>query len=180
MSYEFCGIKTEQYNEQDREQFTEVSDYILIKNKPFKVELENKEVELYTYIENLDMSEYEDGNTSHIITIGVIPSFTSLSEKNRDSILSQFTDDDKPDNEQLLLETLYYGCSIQLRNETVEPEEVEQTIKSAIATHSAVEGLIGFELDRYVNRIGNTGWDYLDDYCNDKNLLDMALSRVEN
>lgn len=37
--------------------------------------------------------------------------------------------------------------------------------------------LIGFELDRYVNRIGNTGWDFLSDYCEDQDLIKLAIAR---
>ena len=65
-----------------------------------------------------------------------------------------------------------------MRSVTVTNEnEVEHVIKSAKATYTAVTGLIGFELDKMRNRIGNTGWDLLDEYCNDADILQVALNR---
>lgn len=179
--YEFNGMTTESYNQQDKEQFVEISDNLLIKKVPFTVELENKDIELYLYIEDTDMSEFENDNTNHIISIGVIPSFNSLSTDNQKTILEQFSEDEqeriKADTLALAYEGYLYGYQLSLRSETITEDTIDYKIKSAIATHTAVEGLIGFELDRCYNRIGNTGWDFLDDYCNDKDLLAMAMDR---
>lgn len=178
--FEFNGISTEQY--EDIKEFIEYQDRgLIIETVPFTVELENKEVELYLFIEDLDMSEYDTTITDHVISIGVIPSFDSLSEKNKESILSEFMPEDRErmleDKESLLFDIFLYGYHIALRSETVKQEDAEKTVKSAIAVRSAVSGLIGFELDRYYNQMGNTGWDFLDSYCTDKDLLQMALSR---
>lgn len=181
MKYEFNGISTEQFNEQDRELFTTSYDEeTLIENKPFTVELDNKEVKLHLYIEHIDMSEFED-STDHIISIGVVPAFESLSDKNQQDILSQFAEDEqdmvKEDTMGLVREGLCYGFGIPLRSVTVQEDEVEHTIDSAIAVRHAVSGLIGFELDRHINAIGNTGWDFLSDYCEDQDLLGLAIAR---
>jgi hypothetical protein len=66
-----------------------------------------------------------------------------------------------------------------LRSVTVQEDEVEHTIDSAMAVRHAVSGLIGFELDRHINAIGNTGWDYLSDYCEDQDLLQLAIARFK-
>lgn len=177
--FEFSGISTEQY--EDIKEFIEYQDNgLIIETVPFTVELENKEVELYLYIEDLDMAEFDD-TTDHVVSIGIIPSFDSLSKDNQESILNQFMPEDRErmleDKESLLFDIFLYGYHIALRSETVKQEDSEKTVKSAIAVRSAVSGLIGFELDRYYNQIGNTGWDFLDSYCTDKDLLQMALSR---
>lgn len=157
---------------QDNE-FTELDNEITIANRPFKVELENKEVELYLYIECLDMSEY-DNSHDYVITMGVVPAFKDLSEKHQENILSQYSIEDreriKADNLQLIEDTYNYGYYVPLHSVTV-TNEVEHAMKSAKATHGAVTGLIGIELDKMRNRIGNTGWDMLDDYCNDVDIL---------
>lgn len=177
--FEFSGISTEQY--EDIKEFIEYQDQgLIIETVPFTVELENKEVELYLYIEDLDMSEY-DTVTDHVISIGVIPSFDSLSKDNQEKILDQFMPEDRErmleDKEGLLFDIFLYGFHLGLRSETVKQEDAEKTFESAIAVRRAVSGLIGFELDRHMNRIGNTGWDFLDSYCTDKDLLQMALAR---
>ena len=184
MKYEFDGISTEQFNEQDREtKFTETYDGILIEKEPFTVELD-KEVQLHLYIEDIDMSEYED-STDHIITIGVVPTFESLSEKHQQDILGQYPKEDqeyfKNHTDELVQDSLSYGFGIPLRSVTVtDLDKLEYTLNSAIAVRGGVSGLIGFELDRYVNRIGNTGWDFLSDYCEDANPIELALSRYNN
>lgn len=180
MTYEFDGISTEQFNEQDRELFTEYYDGTLIEKDNFTVELDSKEVKLHLYIEHIDMSEYED-STDQIISIGVVPAFESLSEEHQQDILGQFTDEDqeyfKNHTDELLQDSISYGFGITLRSVTVQEDEVEHTIDSAIAVRHAVSGLIGFELDRHINAIGNTGWDFLSDYCEDQDLLGLAMAR---
>lgn len=180
--YEFDGISTEQFNETDRELFTESYDGTLIENSSFTVELENKNVELHIYIEDVDMSEYEDSE-DHVITLGVVPNFDSLSEKHQEDILSQFMEEDrdrlKEDKETLIHEGLCYGFGVPLHTVTVKPEEVEHTINSAIAVRGGVSGLIGFELDRPRNMMGSTGWDLLDDYCCDIDYIKATMDRYK-
>ena len=183
MKYEFSGMSTEQFNPQVKDEFVEFYENLFFKKTPFTVELEDKEVELYLYIEDLDMADYED-TEDYIITIGVIPSFKSLSKKHQQDILSQFSENEqeliKADTMGLVHECYCYGFHIGLRSETVKDLNlVEHKLDSAMATHTAVSGLIGFELDRYYNRIGNTGWDFLEDYCNDGDLISMAMAKME-
>ena len=177
--FEFSGMSTDNFV--DIKEFIEFQDSgLIIETVPFTVELENKEVELYLYIEDLDMSEY-DTITDHVISIGVIPSFDSLSEKNKENILDQFMPEDREsmleDKESLLYDIFLYGMHVSLKSETVKESEAEHKVQSAIACRHAVSGLIGFDLDRYQNRIGNTGWDFLSSYCEDKDLIRTALAR---
>ena len=178
--YEFNGISTN--GEPNRDLFEEMYNGVLIKNKPFTVELEDKDVELHIYIEDIDMAEYDDCE-DHIISIGVVPAFKSLSKKHQEDLLGQY--DMAEDREELKEDTVWqlqdaisYGFGIPLHTVTVtDLDKVEHTIDSAVAVHNAVEGLIGFDLDKMVNRLGSTGWDYLDDYCCDKDLIQAALAR---
>lgn len=183
MKYEFDGISTEQFNEKDRELFTEYYDGTLVEKDSFTVELDDKEIKLHLYIRDIDMSEYDD-TEEHIILIGVVPTFESLSEKNQQHYLKQFTEDEreyyKKHADELLQDMISYGFEITLRSETVtDLNEIEHKINSAIAVRHAISSLIGFELDRYVNRIGNTGWDFLADYCEGRDLIELAKARFE-
>lgn len=180
--YEFDGISTENFNPEDIKGFEECYDGTLIEKRPFEVELEEKNINLHIFIQDTDMSEYEDSE-DHVITLGVVPNFDSLSEKHQEDILSQFIEEDrdrlKEDKETLIHEGLCYGFGVPLHTVTVKPEEVEHTINSAIAVRSGVSGLIGFELDRPRNMMGSTGWDLLDDYCCDIDFIKATMDRYK-
>ena len=182
MKYEFNGISTN--FEPNENEFFEIYDRVWITKTPFTVELDDKVVNLHLFIEDIDMAEYDTVCTDHIIDMGVIPAFKSLSEKNQKNILDQYSDDErdnlKSDTSWLLYDILTYGFRLTLRSVTVTNiDELDHTIKSAMATYRGVTGLIGFELDRPLNAIGNSGWDFLNDYCCDKDLLKSALEKVE-
>ena len=180
--YTFDGISTEQFNPQDKELFTETYDGTLILDEPIKVEIEDREIELHYFIQDTDMSEYEDTD-EHVITVGVIPSYNSLSERNKESIISQFAKEDaeefKKTPETLLPDVLDYGYSVSLHSVAVKEPEVEHALNSAIAVRFGITGLIGFELDKYINRIGNTGWDFLKDFCFDVDIVKLAINRYK-
>lgn len=182
--YNLCGISTNgELTDKIKDMFEECYDGTLIKKEPFKVYLDTKEIALHTYIETTYMSEYSDDDNTCIVTLGVIPDFNSLTEKYQENIIEQFSDDDKEymlqHQELLLKDILDYGFSIPLHNATVEPDILEHTVNSAFAVHYAVEGLIGFDLDKILNGIGNTGWDFLSDYCEGADLLQLARNRFK-
>ena len=182
--YKFSTMTAEQFDEKDMDNFTNHFDTIWISKEPFKVELDTKEIELHLFIEHLDMSEcIEDCNTQEI-SIGVIPTFDSLSDKHKNDILSQYTADEKEkmlaNPTALLYDILAYGFKITLHTETTEDlNKVDHLIKSAVAVSPCVSGLIGFDLDRMFNRIGNTGWDFLSDYCENANLVQLAMNKYD-
>ena len=180
--YKFSTMTTEQFNEKDMDNFTNHYDTIWISKEPFKVQLDTKEIELHLFIEYLDMSEcIADCNTQEI-SIGVIPTFNSLSDKHKNDLLRQFTEEDreqyKANPTSLLYDILVYGLKITLHTETTEDlNKVDHLIKSAVAVSPCVSGLIGFDLDRMFNRIGNTGWDLLSDYCEGADLIELAMNK---
>ena len=182
--YKFSTMTAEQFDEQDIDNFTNYFDTIWISKEPFKVELDTKEIELHLFIEHLDMSEYtEDCNTQNI-SIGVIPTFNSLSDTHKNDLLSQFAEEDrgqyKANPTALLYDILCCGFKLTLHTETTEDlNKVDHLIKSAVAVSPCVSGLIGFDLDRIFNRIGNTGWDFLSDYCEGADLIELAMDRYK-
>ena len=182
--YKFSTMTTEQFNEKDMDNFTNHYDTIWISKEPFKVQLDTKEIELHLFIEYLDMSEcIADCNTQEI-SIGVIPTFNSLSDKHKNDLLRQFSEEDreqyKANPTSLLYDILVYGFKITLHTETTEDlNKVDHLIKSAVAVSPCVSGLIGFDLDKIQNRIGNTGWDFLSDYCEGADLIELAMDRYK-
>ena len=180
--YKFSTMTAERFDEKDMDNFTNHFDTIWISKEPFKVQLDTKEIELHLFIEYLDMSEYTADCNTQEVSIGVIPTFDSLSDEHKNQILSQLTAEDreqcKANPTALLYDILTYGFKITLHTETTEDlNEVDHLIKSAVAVSPCVSGLIGFDLDRMFNRIGNTGWDFLSDYCEGADLLKLALDR---
>ena len=182
--YKFSTMIAEQFNEQNMDNFTNYFDTLWISKEPFKVELDTKEIELHLFIEYLDMSEYTADCNTQEISIGVIPTFDSLSDEHKNQILSQFTAEDlktyKANPTALLYDILTYGFKLTLHTETTEDlNKVDHLIKSAVAVSPSVSGLIGFDLDRMFNRIGNTGWDFLSNYCENANLIQLAMDRYK-
>ena len=83
------------------------------------------------------------------------------------------SDEGRPTDEQDLFD---YGCRVLMGRmsldgiedeEPLETEKVKHTVHSSVAVFSAFGGMCGFYLDRYQNRIGSTGWDYLEEWCGD-------------
>ena len=182
--YKFSTMTAEQFDEKDMDNFTNHYDTVWISKEPFTVELDTKEIELHLFIEYLDMSEYTADCNTQEISIGVIPTFNSLSDKHKNDILSQFAEEDreqyKANPTSLLYDIMTYGFKITLHTETTENvDNVDHLIKSAVAVSPCVRGLIGFDLDRMFNRIGNTGWDFLSDYCEEADLLQLAMDRYK-
>lgn len=180
--YKFGTMTAERFNEQDMDNFTNHFDTIWISKEPFTVELDTKKIKLHLFIEYLDMSEcIADCNTQEV-SIGIVPTFDSLSEEHKNQILSQYTADEKErmlaNPAALLYDILVYGYKIALHAETTEDlNKVDHLIKSAVAVSPCVSGLIGFDLDRVFNRIGNTGWDFLSNYCENANLVQLAMNK---
>ena len=180
--YKFSTMTAEQFNEKDMDNFTNHFDTIWISKEPFTVELDTKKIKLHLFIEYLDMSEcIADCNTQEV-SIGIVPTFDSLSEEHKNQLLSQYTADEKErmsaNPAALLYDILVYGYKIALHTETTEDlNRVDHLIKSAVAVSPCVSGLIGFDLDRVFNRIGNTGWDFLSNYCENANLVQLAMNK---
>ena len=180
--YKFSTMTAERFDEKDMDNFTNHFDTVWISKEPFTVELDTKDVELHLFIEHEDMSEYmEDCNTQEI-SIGVIPTFDSLSDKHKNDILSQFAADEKErvlaNPTALLYDIKGYGLGLTLHTETTESlNEVDYLIKSAVAVSSCVSRLIGFDLDRVFNGLGNTGWDFLSAFCEGADLFKLVMDR---
>lgn len=186
MKYKFNNITT---NELDKQTFNNFEsgcdDHVFINKNSFTVELDTKDIELHIYIQHIDMQEFTDDDNSQVVQLGVIPSFTSLSKENQDGLLDQFMQEDRDyymSNPDLLFDDIIgHGYTVELHCETTQDlNKVDYLIKSAMAASPSVSCLIGFELDKIINRIGNTGWDYLSSYCENKDLIKIVNNRYKS
>lgn len=83
---------------------------------------------------------------------------------------------------------LNYGCYVLMGRETLydvegdnplDTDAVKNKVNCAVVCFDLYGSLCGFYLDRYQNRIGSTGWDYLNEWCHDIDSCKAALDRWE-
>lgn len=78
--YKFSSIETNILTNNTRQEFKEYSTGPWINTHPFEIELDTKEIDLHVYIDITDMSEFTDDSDERMVTLGVIPSFNSLTD----------------------------------------------------------------------------------------------------
>jgi hypothetical protein len=60
-------------------------------------------------------------------------------------------------------------------------DDAEKYIRDIYAPHmNAIMGLIGFSLDRYTNQIGTTGWDFVYNMTEGRDLFKPAFDRMKD
>lgn len=96
-----------------------------------------------------------------------------------ESIRAKICDSCDVDDENVAFENAhYYGCTIPMGTERVDGEELSYDVINGIASvFEIIDRLRGFYLDKYQNRIGNTGWDYIDEFVNGNNAFEKVLKR---
>lgn len=82
-----------------------------------------------------------------------------------------------------------YGCYLRLAGETLEglddktkmnSDELLDKVRTASYFFDTFGGImIGFALDRRQNLIGNTGWEFLEDYVKDDHLVRINRAREQ-
>ena len=137
--------------------------------------LGSKTIQFKVVVDIQDMSEYDD-NKEIYTAIYIVPFYKNLHKHNREKLFGEVCDDisekEYADSKWYYTDALDYGMSVFLTQEGRKYRKntynkVIETIKGDIAnTSSAYLGLIGFYLDKPINRIGMNGWDYLRQYCN--------------
>lgn len=141
----------------------------------------------YKYaVEVVDLREFCDENKVSV-NLFIVPTLLSLSKKNRDSILSDFgCDIPKCD---LTPDILRFGCGVCLGGEAFEAGEddswedvdgVRECLNGIANIFETINAMRGFWLDRIQNGMGNTGWDFLNDYINDKPFMEAAFQRYRD
>ena len=114
----------------------------------------------------------DDGNTYYHIYM--VPCYSSLSDKMKKNVLDCAGVEPEDINDRDVFD---YGCMIVLDSEKQEGEYNPETMDKIATVYKCIDSLRGFYLDRFQNRIGNTGWDMLAYYMNDEDFTEKALER---
>lgn len=110
-----------------------------------------------------------------VLELKLVPEFKSLSPKYQSSVLSCCGIEEAEVN---ALDVSSYGCNVLLASEECKYDELDEKLEAIANVFESINSLRGFYLDRYVNRIGNTGWDYLNGFINDEDYIQTALGRL--
>ena len=106
----------------------------------------------------------------------LVPCADSLCESKRKSI-ADFCglDEDEID----IYDIISYGCGVCIGREVVDNENIETAyLDKAASVVDVIDSFRGFYLDKNVNRIGNNGWDMLDDFINGNDFIQKAFHRA--
>ena len=135
-------------------------------------------------IEVMDFREFCDEDKV-TVNLMIVPTLQSLSEKNRKSVVDQFGDDIPTFD--ITEDIARYGLQVALGGEEFEVddedsdwedrEEIRECLNGIANIFETINSMRGFWLDRIQNGIGNTGWDFLNDYINDQSFTEAAFNR---
>jgi hypothetical protein len=186
--YEFAGIATKLDNNYDISTNVEHDyDYgeqrVLWSKETYSCYLDEQEVQFKLVVQAEDLygitgDKLCKGQVD--IEVLLVPLAKCCSQK---TLEKANAGEGSPTNEQDLYD---YGCYVVMGRELLEgvkgdtpmeTEVVQDKIKAAVASMTCFGGMCGFYLDRYQNRIGSTGWDYLADWCQDIDFCTAALDR---
>ena len=157
----------------------------------YTVELDDREVEFRLCVSATDYAAMcgdseLDGQVAVDIELVPVPSAFDKSK------LESIAESSGVDVDEVTLSDIRgYGCYIRLAGETLEglddktkmqSDELLDKVRTASYFFDAFGRImIGFALDRRQNLIGNTGWDFLEDYVKDdhRTIITRALERLE-
>lgn len=115
----------------------------------------------------------EDGKNETYYTLYIVPTVKSLSEKRQQSVI-EFAGTDEPTT----MDVKDYGMCIVMERTTIQGEFDPNVIDKIASIVYAMDRIFfGFSLDKYQNRIGATGWDYLRDFIHDIDFTKAVLER---
>lgn len=188
MKYEFGNVSTElddfKLDDHVENNYNDGERWLLWSKSTYKCYLDEKEVEFKLVVQADDLYGL-CGDKSCKGKVEVELFLVPLAKCCTKATLKKANSgDDRPTDEQDLFD---YGCTVLMGRESLEDiegddpletETVKHTVHSAVAVLSTYGRLCGFYLDRYQNRIGSTGWDYLNEWCGDgTDLCQAALNR---
>lgn len=116
----------------------------------------------------------------------MVPEFESLHDNKKDSIRESCPDVEDSDFNayDVVLEgcclTIHYGKVADITDSEDATEFRNDVISVVNTLLPAINGMRGFVLDRYINRIGSTGWDEVRSWLEGKNFAEYALERFNN
>ena len=139
----------------------------------------------YRYvIEVVDLGDWTGEDGKVLINLQIVPEFSSLCEKHKSALLASYGVDGK---ELTSHDVASYGLEVTVGSETFEittsldrSRKVKLALDTIASVFESVNSLRGFYLDRYVNRIGSTGWDLLRDFVNGDDYVQATMERFKS
>ena len=184
MKHTFVNISTdsEQFTLEDKfvERYNDSGEAIYVSKRTFNHVEDGLSFRYKYLVEVCDMREIS-GDNKVGVNLYIVPTFQSLSEKNRGFF------DGKPNPKHDITDEIHrYGCSVFMGGESFdmdeetpwdEDERIAEALNTAANVFETINSLRGFYLDRVQNGIGNTGWDFLKDYINGEPYVEAAFQR---
>lgn len=186
MRYSFSGVSTDNDTEKFLDHFEETCEDFFQSKKVFHHEEDDYSFDYRYCVAITDMREIEADDNRFAVELYLVPEFESLCDKCKDDVRKSccYSDDDQP----TVYDVYGYGISVQFGYEMAdnpddkpydENAEVLDALTAIANTYEATDRLRGFYLDKFVNRIGTTGWDLLDDFINGVDYLQTTLNRYK-
>lgn len=170
----------------DKEELTEtvqVDDrHFVYKNLEAKpvMYIKGKETEIPCAIvkETLDMEEMvRNPPDKYSTTLYLVPE--EISEEHKEDVMTSMgITEEMWENKNVRVSTIAdYGLGVPVWSQS--GEDISEISEDADSTAPAIQGLVGFFLDKPINRIGSTGWDVLKDAVANESYIDAGLERVK-
>lgn len=184
MKYSFAGVSTDddRHTLEDKfvERYNDGGEAYYVSKQTFNHVEDGLNFRYKYVIEVVDLREFCSENKV-TVNLMIVPTLQSLSEKNRNSILRDFGGDVST------YDIARYGLKVALGGEEFDiddedsdwedREEIRECLNGIANIFETINGMRGFWLDRIQNGIGNTGWDFLNDYINDQSFTEAAFNR---
>ncbi len=138
----------------------------------------------YKYVIEIINGNTWNGEDDYFVDLMVVPTYDSLGNEHKKTLLEYGSVEECDVNiYDVVTEgfSLSIGCKSLPTNDTPmdEHEGLLSVLDSIASVFETINSLRGFYFDKYVNRIGNTGWDFLNDFINDIPFIDSLNKRIE-
>lgn len=184
--HNFAGVSSNydvDFNNEFIEVFDDCGESIYVTKDEYVCYLGSKTVYYRLALQIQDGAEFGSDNKLYV-NLFLVPSFRSLCKENRESVISFCGYDVNVYKEQLeeykkkdclfyFEDAIGYGFTVYLYEDSYDYKdsaefgEISKRIKSDLASvYTGITGMIGFFLDRPINRIGMDGWMWLRHICN--------------
>lgn len=132
-----------------------------------EVGLSEKDIEVWVALKVTDLSEFMSSDDykedeRFVVEVICVPTPESLTESARESVT--YGDDFEPN----IYDIDSYGYSVSLWQQACAEGEVEGVLEKAAEDAKGIKTMIGFNLDKPYNRMGDDGWSILESACEGK------------
>lgn len=168
-------------------------EFTAVSKEEYQCYLGSKTINYRICIQIQDGAEF-DSDGKMYVSLYLVPCYRSLHKNNREELKSSYIEGylgdekygSKNDLNGYFYDAVSYGYYVVLYNDSIEYDGYEdydnkkdKILEDCANTYQGITGLIGFHLDRYQNRIGETGWDYLRRFCNNVKMQTILREKMK-